>query len=55
MSRLSTARMARQLYLANLLVSVAEGQDLRSSSSALVAEARVAYARARRRRDATTV
>ena len=48
-SRLATARLARHLYLANLAVSVTEGRALRSDSTALRAEAQLAYAVARRR------
>jgi hypothetical protein len=50
-SRLSTARVARRLYLAKLAVSVADGRDIRSSAEALRAEARLAVAVARSRRD----
>jgi hypothetical protein len=50
--RLTTARLARQLHRANLMASVAEGRDIRSSSTALLAEARHAHAVALRRRDA---
>ena len=52
LGRLATARVARQLYLGQLAATVAEGRDLRSSSAALVAEARSPHALACRRRDA---
>ncbi len=54
LGRLATARLARQLYLGKLAATVADGRDLCSSSAALVAEARVAYAVACRRREAAT-
>ena len=48
-SRLATVRLARRLYLANLAVSVSECRELRSDSTALRAEAQLAYSVARRR------
>ena len=54
MVRLTTARLARRLYLANLAVSLADGRELRANSAALIGEAQVAYRLACRRRDAAT-
>jgi hypothetical protein len=48
-SRLTTARLARRLYLANLAHSVAVGRELRADSTALLAQARQTCSVARRR------